>query len=69
MATGSSKNSTQVIIKIMSCVFIMNLERQRERAGGGEERGKREREEEEKRREKKEAFNINIGHRDIYYMY
>ena len=53
MATGSSKNSTQVIIKIMSCVFIMNLERQRERAGGGgREREERERGGGEKKRKK-----------------
>ena len=61
----------------MSCVFIMNLEKQREREGGGEEREreKREREgerEERERREreergerererKKETFNINKG--------
>ena len=52
MATGSSKNSTQVIIKIMSCVFIMNLERQREIAGGGRVREERERGGGEKKRKK-----------------
>ena len=45
MATSSSNNSTQVIIRIMRCVFIMNQEKEGEREREAEiERRERERE-------------------------